>query len=55
MVSLGKPREKKDEFIAKRVEGVLMHQNRAFGDALNFRVTVSRFLWFRFLRIDFSA
>lgn len=52
MVSLGKPRDKAYMFTPVDIDGITMYKQNTFGDELNFRVALSKFLFAKMLRIE---
>lgn len=52
MVSLGKPRSKPFMFTPIDVDGLTMYKQNTFGDDLNFRIVLTKFLFAKMLRIE---
>ncbi|KAF5078678.1 hypothetical protein SDC9_163988 [bioreactor metagenome] len=52
MVSLGKPRSKPILFTPVNLDGLTMYKQNTFGEDLRFRISVSKVLFWKMLRIE---
>ena len=52
VVSLGKPKSELSKYIPIEMDGVTMYKDQAFGDDLNFRVAMTKFLFMKMLRLE---
>ena len=52
VVSLGKPSKEISKYVPIDIDGVTMYKDHAFGNDLNFRVAMTKFLFFKMLRLE---
>lgn len=52
MVILGKPKERKYQFVPIDLDGITMYKNTVYGDDVGFQVSLAKLAFFKSIRID---
>lgn len=52
MVILGKPKERRHQYVAVQLDDITMHRHLVFGEGVRFQVSLAKFLFYRSLRLD---